>query len=122
MAFPVQLHQHHSKLTEKLSRDDCDEVCGLWCLDMMPNSNQEFGYGGDIYNLFGIDSFNLSKFTAQVDANGYAYNSRGATMILSCTVPGLYCLLAGIHIISVLIKGTNSNAWDSMSAVTALAM
>jgi hypothetical protein len=102
--------------------NDCDEVCGLWCLDMMPSSNQEFGYGGDIYNLSGIDTSKLSKFTVQVDVNGYAYNSRGATMILSCTILILYCLLASIHVTFVLVKRTNSNAWDSVSEVTALAM
>lgn len=103
--------------------DDCDDSCGLWCLDIMPKASQEFGYGGDIYNLTGIsDLSKLSKFTVQVEVNGYAYNMRGSTMILSCVVLLCYCILAGIHSVFALIKRTSSNAWDSVSEVTALAM
>lgn len=103
--------------------NNCDESCGLWCLDMMPKPKQEFGYGGDIYNLSGIpDPSQLAKFTVQVDVNGYAYASQGATMILSCVVLLSYCVLAGIHSTFVLITRTSSNAWDSVSEVTALAM
>jgi hypothetical protein len=103
--------------------DNCDESCGLWCLDMMPKSNQEFGYGGDIYNLSGTpDLSKLSKFTVQVEVNGYAYNIRGATMVLSCVVLLCYCFLAGVHSVFVLMKRSSSNSWDSVSEVTALAM
>jgi hypothetical protein len=87
--------------------DDCDEACGVWCLDMMSSANQEFSYGG---NLSGIDLSKLSQFTEQVDVNSYVYNIRGATMILSCIVLIAYCLLAIVHIVFALIKRTNRNA------------
>ncbi len=103
--------------------NNCDESCGSWCLDMMPKPNQEFGYGGDIYNLSGIsDPSKLAKFTVQVEVNEYAYSSRGATMILSCLVLLSYCVLASIHSVFVLVTRRSSNAWDSVSEVTALAM
>lgn len=103
--------------------NNCDESCGAWCLDMMPKPKQEFGYGGDIYNLSGIpDPSKLAKFTVQVEVNGYAYSSNGATMILSCAVLLAYCVLVGIHSAFVLITRRSSNAWDSVSEVTALAM
>jgi len=103
--------------------DDCDQICGLWCLDVMPKANQEFGYGGDIFNLSGVpDQSKLSKFTVEVEVNGYAYNIRGATMILSCIVLLFYCLLAGIHSVFVLVKRSSSTSWDTVSEVTALAM
>jgi hypothetical protein len=103
--------------------DDCDQSCGLWCLDMMPKPDQEFGYGGDIYNLSEIPDFSkMSKFTVEVDVNGYAYNIRGATMVLSCAVLLCYCFLAGLHSLFVLIKRSTSDAWDSVSEVTSLAM
>ncbi len=101
----------------------CNGLCDRWCLDMMPNQNQVLGYGGDIYNLSGTpDQSKLSKFTVHVDVNGYAYSMRGATIFLSCAVLVLYCFLAVVHSIFVLTKKTSSNAWDSVSEVTALAM
>ena len=103
--------------------DEFDQSCGRWCLDIMPKADQVFGYGGDIINLSGIpDPSKLSNFTVHVDINGYAYNMRGATTVLSCAVLILYCLLAGVHIVFVLIKRSNSNAWESVAEVTALAM
>jgi hypothetical protein len=90
---------------------------------MMPKSKEEFGYGGDIYNLSGISNISkLAKFTVQVEVNGYAYSSKGATMILSCIVLLAYCVLAGVHSVFVIFTKTSSNAWDSVSEVTALAM
>lgn len=103
--------------------NNCNEICGRWCLDMMPKPDQVFGHGGDIYNLSGIaDIPKLSKFTVRVDVNGYAYSMRGATVYLSCAVLIVYCLLAGVHSLFVMIKASSSNAWDSVSEVTALAM
>lgn len=103
--------------------NDCNEICGRWCLDMMPKPDQVFGHGGNIYNLSGIpDLSKLSKFTVHVDVNGYAYSMRGATVYLSCVVLISYCLLVGVHFAFVVIKNTSSNAWDSVSEVTALAM
>jgi hypothetical protein len=61
--------------------NDCNEECGLWCLDMMPKPNREFGYGGNMYNLSGVSD--LSK-AVKIYSSG-AYNMRGAT-ILSCMV------------------------------------
>ncbi len=89
----------------------------------MPKPNQEFGYGGNIYNLTAVsDLSKLSKFTVQVDVTGYAYNMRGATMVLSCIVLLSYSILVGVHSAFVLTKRSSSNAWDSVSEVTALAM
>lgn len=103
--------------------NNCNEICGRWCLDMMPRLDQVFGHGGDIYNLSGIpDLSKLSKFTVHVNVNGYAYSMRGATVYLSCAVLISYCLLVGVHCAFVVIKKTSSNAWDSVSEVTALAM
>lgn len=103
--------------------DSCNEICGRWCLDMMPKNYQEFGYGGNIYNTSDIpDLSKMSKFTVQVDVNGYAYNIKGATVVLSCVVLLCYCFLAVLHSVFVLIQRSSSNAWDSVSEVTALAM
>jgi hypothetical protein len=78
---------------------------------MMPKSNQEFGYRGDIYNLSRTpDLLKLSKFTVQVEVNGYAYNIRGATMVLLCVVLLCYCFLAGVHSVFVLMKRLSSNS------------
>ncbi|CZR68205.1 uncharacterized protein PAC_18104 [Phialocephala subalpina] len=84
--------------------NDCDETCGLLCLDMMPKPTREFGYG------------------VQVDVTGYAYNMRGATIILSCMVLLSYYTLVGVHFAFVLMKRLSSNAWDSVSEVMALAI
>ena len=103
--------------------DECHEICGLWCLDIMPKLNHAFGYGGNIYNVSGLpDPSHLSKFTVQVDIKGYAYNKRGATMVLSCVMLIIYCSLASVHIVLVFKKRIVINAWDSVAEVTALAM
>ena len=86
--------------------NDCDESCGLWRLDMMPKPRDEFGSGGDIFNLSGIsDTSKLAKFTVHVEVNGYAYSSQSPTMILLCIVLLAYCVLAGVHSAFVLITG-----------------
>lgn len=97
-------------------------ACGKWCLDMMPPETQEFGYGGNIYDLTGLDLSNSSKFTVHVEVNGYAYNIRGASMVLSCTVLLVYCLLVLIHIIYVLINRTTSTSFNTVSEVVVLSM
>ena len=105
------------------SNDNCGEICGRWCLDMMPKQSQELGYGGNIYNLSDIpDQSKLSKFTVHVDVNGYAYSLKGAAMLLSCAVLLSYCFLVAVHSTFVVITRTSSNAWDTVSEVTALAM
>ena len=104
-------------------KDNCNDTCGLWCLDMMPRSSQEFGYGRNIYNLSGLpDASKLSRFTVHVDVTGYAYGMRGVTVFLSCAVLLTYCFLATLHTFFVLKTKIVSNAWDTVSEVTALAM
>lgn len=103
--------------------NSCNKVCGKWCLDIMPKQGHEFGYGGNIYNISAVpDTSKLSKFTVQVDINGYAYNSKGSTMILSIVVLCCYCVMAIVHSVFWLLQRRASTAWDTVSEVTALAM
>jgi hypothetical protein len=48
-------------------------------------ANQEFGYGGNMYNLSGVSDLSKAVKIYKVDVTGYAYNMRDAT-ILSCMV------------------------------------
>lgn len=97
--------------------------CGAWCLSMMPSEKQEFGYGGNIYNMSEVpDISKLTKFVFRVDVNGYAYNIRGASMVLSCVVLTAYSSLVLVHIVFVLIKRTSSTSFDTVSEVVSLAM
>jgi len=103
--------------------NSCNQVCGKWCLDIMPEQGQEFGYGANIYNISGVpDVSKLSKFTVQVDVNGYAYNIRGSTMILSIIVLCCYCAMTIVHSVFLLVQRRSSTAWNTVSEVTALAM
>jgi len=45
----------------------------------------------------------LSKFTVQVDVTRYAYNMRGATMILSCMILLSYTISVGAPSMFILI-------------------
>jgi hypothetical protein len=86
-------------------------------------SNSEFGYGSEIYNLpSSADLSKMTRFRIQIDINGYAYYWRDTTVILSCVVLGIYCLIALSHIIFALITGLSSQSWDTVSEIVALAM
>jgi len=66
--------------------NDCNEECGLWCLDMMPKPTKNLATEAICIICQGfLTCQKLSKFTVQVDVTGYAYNMRDAT-ILSCMV------------------------------------
>ena len=53
-----------------------------------------------MYNLSGVSD--LSKFTVQVDVTRYAYNMRGATIILSCMILLSYTISVGVLLCSSL--------------------
>lgn len=117
--------QGSAKIQGSLNYDrssTCPNSCKSWCLDMMPDDKREFGYGRNIYNLSTFDVANTTKFTMRVDIDGYAYNIRGPSMILSCMVLLGYCAMVIIHVIFAIWKRSSSTAWDSVSEVVALAM
>ena len=64
----------------------------------------------------------LSIFTVQVNVTGYAYNMRGAPIILSCMVLLSYTISVGVPSVFIHMKGLSSNSGDGMSEVTALAI
>ena len=106
----------------KIEEGVCANNRDSWYLDMLPNDKKEFGYGGNIYDLSSIDVSLTSKFTMQVDVEGYAYSSRGPSMILSCMVLLTYCTMVLIHVVFVFWKRSSSTSWDSVSEIVTLAM
>jgi len=53
---------------------------------------------------------------------GYGYANWDSTVILSLVVLLLYCLVTVCYIVFTLVSGTCSTAWDSTSALVALAL
>jgi len=90
----------------------------------MPTPPHEFGYGSSVYDLSAdADTSKMTRFRVQVDINGWAYYWQGdITVILSCVVLFIYCLIALSHIIFALITGLSSQSWDTIAEITALAM
>ena len=62
------------------------------------------------------------KTTVRKYRTGYGYASWDSTVILSLVVLLLYCLVTFSYIVFTLVSGTCSTAWDSTSALVALAL
>jgi hypothetical protein len=118
--------QNNAKVQGSLKFDESSTCrvrnCKSWCVDMMPDDKVEFGYGRNIYNMSTFNVANTTKFTMQVDIEGYAFNIQGTSTILSCVVLLAYCMMVAIHIGFVIWTRSSSTSWDSVSEVVALAM
>lgn len=89
---------------------------------MLPKESQEFGYGDIIYDRL-PDTSKPMRITMTTDVNGYAFSIKGTSMILSCTVLAVYCILVLLHISLVLFKrSSSSTSFDTISDVVSLAM
>lgn len=97
-----------------------------WVDPLMPQSQLRgtgaLGHGGMLWNMSGVDTAKMTKFTMFVTANGYAYSLNGATSIAAIIVLLIYCLMVVIHTIYVCCHAQSSSSWDSISEVVALAM
>ncbi|KAF2118218.1 hypothetical protein BDV96DRAFT_597083 [Lophiotrema nucula] len=94
---------------------------GAWCEEILPKG--QFGYGGNIYDLpAGTDTSKMTQFTTKINIEGYAYNFKGTSILLSSIVLAVYAMIAAIHIGFTFWTGLTPQAWDTVSEVTALAM
>ncbi|KAJ5096128.1 hypothetical protein NUU61_005484 [Penicillium alfredii] len=100
-----------------------DELCtDAWIDPLMPQGPSAFGKGGMFWNMDGIDTSNMTKFTMEVIVNGYAYSVKGATSIAAMVVMLVYCLMVIPHTIYVVRTGRSSSSWDSLPEIVALAL
>ena len=92
-----------------------------WQRQMMPVGSY-IGPGGDAFELRDQSPDSVTKFTAQVTVNGYAYSMDGFTTWGSVLILLIYCTLAISHIVYLLWSGISSGSWDTISEITTLAM
>lgn len=101
----------------------CDPA---WIDPLMPQKQRkgrgELGPGGMLWNMTGIDTANMTKFTMSVTVKGYAYSLGGATSIAAIIVLLLYCLLVVAHTVYVCLNSRSSSSWESISEIVALAL
>ncbi|KAJ5161366.1 hypothetical protein N7492_006758 [Penicillium capsulatum] len=101
----------------------CDPA---WIDPLMPQKQAkglgELGPGGMLWNMSGIDTANMTKFTMSVTVNGYAYSLGGATSIAAIIVLLIYCLLVIAHAVYVCFNSRSSSSWESISEIVALAL
>lgn len=97
-----------------------------WIDPLMPRKQAmgrgELGPGGMLWDMSGIDTTNMTKFTMSVTVNGYAYSLGGATSIAAIIVLLIYCLLVIAHTVYVCFNSRSSSSWESISEIVALAM
>ena len=63
---------------------------------------------------------NMLSFT--ITQSGYGYNASTTPVILSLVILGLYCVLAGGHLIRIFCTRTTCTAWDTSAELVALAL
>jgi hypothetical protein len=89
---------------------------------LVPQNGQVFGNGGMVWNMSGVDTSNMSRYTMTATAYGYAYSSSSGSALVSATILLLYCTLVLIHIIYAAVSGISSTSWDTTPEITALAI
>ena len=92
-----------------------------WMSEFLP-SHPIFNKGGSAFNLPpSFDRQNATQFRMTVTTNGYAYGPSAAT-IVSCTILGVYILLALAHVAyTIVFTRLSSSSWDSVAEIVALA-
>ncbi len=81
------------------------------------------GYGGNAFNVSTTDQQKSTKFTVQVEAQGYAYSSRGTAAKFSVVVLLLHLSIAlGHFLYTWFYSRESSDSWSSISELVALAM
>ncbi|KAJ5364551.1 uncharacterized protein N7496_010264 [Penicillium cataractarum] len=93
-----------------------------WVKALMPQGPGALGKGGILWNMSGVDTTNMTKFTTTATANGYAYASSRSTTITAIIVLLIYCVMVVPHTIYTFWTGWSSSSWDSIPEIVALAM
>ncbi len=96
--------------------------CAEWCTQIMPSHGRPMGYGGHAFDTSTSEQQNSTKFTVRVEANGYAFSSRGNTAKFAIAVLYLHMLIAVAHWSYTLYRKESSSSWDSIAELVALAM
>ncbi len=105
------------------SSQDSSLNCAEWCKQLMPSNGRPMGYGGNAFDVSNLELQNSTKFTVQVEAQGYAYSSRGTAAIFSVFVLLLHSSIAvGYFLYTWLYSKESSDSWGRISELVALAM
>ncbi|KAJ5272478.1 hypothetical protein N7478_007603 [Penicillium angulare] len=94
-----------------------------WVDTFFPRKPSGLGRGaGTLWDMTGVDTTNMTRFTMTATANGYAYGLSGATSIASMVVLLVYCAMTIPHTVFVWWTGWTSSSWDSIPELVALAL
>lgn len=94
-----------------------------WVDPFFPRAPRGLGRAaGTPWNMTGVDTTNMTRFTMTVTANGYAYGVSGATSIVAIVILLVYCAMAIFHAVHVCWTGLSSSSWDSIPDLAALAI
>lgn len=96
--------------------------CGEWCKEMMPAHNRPMGYGGNAFNVSTAEQQASTKFTMNVDAQGYAYSPKGLAAKFAAGVLLLHLSIALCHWMYTFWKKESFSSWAKISELVALAM
>ncbi|KAK2788316.1 hypothetical protein FQN53_003850 [Emmonsiellopsis sp. PD_33] len=89
---------------------------------LRPQNGAVFGGGGEAYDIDGLDTSKMTKFTMNAIINGKGYGNRSKTYNFSATMLLLYCALALGHTIFTLYTGVCYMGWESQSELSTLAI
>ena len=97
--------------------------CQEWCGQILPSGGWTMGYGNNAFNISKSQKAGSTKFTMKVEAQGYAYNSRGSAVKFAIFAMLLYSAIAlSQWMYTVCWSKETSSSWDSVSELVALAM
>ncbi|KAJ5106416.1 hypothetical protein N7456_003091 [Penicillium angulare] len=100
------------------------EACTTaWVDPFFPKKPKGLGPGsGTLWDMTGVDTTNMTRFSMKATANGYAYGMGGATSVAAMVVLLIYCAMTVPHTVFVWWTGWTSSSWDSIPELVALAL
>ena len=102
--------------------DTQDSDCENWSKQLLPPISHAMTYGGHAFNISESEKANGTKFTMQVDAQGYAYSINGSAAKFAIAALLLYVSIALSQWMYSWADKKTSDSWDSIAKLVALAM
>ncbi|KAH6984231.1 hypothetical protein BKA56DRAFT_613982 [Ilyonectria sp. MPI-CAGE-AT-0026] len=100
-----------------------DEPCSSsWLNPLMPQGSGSLVKGGMLWDVSGVDTTNMTKFTMIATSNGHAYSTRGGTTVAAMVLLLIYCVMLVFHTIYICRTSWSSSSWDTIPEVVALAL
>jgi hypothetical protein len=95
---------------------------GPWWRSFLPQGSQQFGPGGNAYNVSDEDQQTYFNTPLEAWIVGYAYAHNDTTIMVSMTCLYVYAAVATLFMLWSIVSGVTSTSWNSVSELLALAL